>query len=494
MLVGIYKRKLLFFSVIGLLAYAGFQIPRINFELPQAAASITDFTNLYEETVDYNITIDVLKNGTAEVDGKKLPQGVTVKPDREELRYIVLNEPNQSYQNAVITLNLPKKINRLVVDPQVIAVHGANPESAELLDGKQVVYRASNITQTSTVTIAAAFPRGYFDLPASKVVSSSISSIPGLLWLILGLILPPAAAMIVLYMVLKADFRLSNEKAEGELKNPPADLAPALVEALVRGRVGPRTIMATIVDLSERGYIRIFNTGRDFVVYRNKISRLDASNLKIYEKTLLEKIFLPRQNKAASLDVEARIGRHLFSRKVALFYLQIYDEAESMGYFSVFPPRLHLKYRLAGIATFFWGLIGYVFFAILAPDPKFVLFFWVSLIFFGILIVNFAPRLTTLTPKGHQMRKYWLQFKNFLDDDSLLAGSNLLYENYLSYSIALGVEAGWSARFAKTNFMPPKWYGHTQTINGVESFAGTLLPVIDFIADSLNASNEPLVK
>ena len=494
MIVGIYKRKLLFFSVIGLLVYAGIKIPQIDIQLPQAAASLVGYESYYDQTTDYDIEININKDGTAESEGKQLPEGVAVKSDREELRYIILDQPDQNYESVQITLNLPKKINRLVVDPQIIAVHGATPDGASLVDGKKIVYRALNVGESATVTIVAAFPRGYFDLSASKIVSSSISSIPGLIWLVLGLVLPPIAAFILIYMSFKADFRLKREKVIGEIAQPPAKLSPALVESIITGHVGPRTIMATLVDLSRRGYIRIFNTGRDFVIYKNQTSPADIANLKIYEKTLLEKIFLPRQNKAGSLDVEARIARHLFSRKVALFYLQVYDEAESLGYFTVSPPQVHLKYRLAGIATFFWGLIGYAFFAILAPDPKFVLFFWISLIIFGILIVNFAPRLTTLSGQGNEIRLQWLKFRNFLNKNEALAATTEEYEKYLPYSIAMGVEAGWSARFIRENFTPPQWYGFTHEINGIEGFATSLLPVIDYIADSLNASNEPLVR
>lgn len=494
MLVGIYKRKLVFFLCIGLLIFAAVKIAQIDFSRPEVTASIVDYASYYEKTPDLTITIDVANNGTAESDGQKLPEGVTVKSDREELRYLVMDQPYQSYESVEIILNLPKKINRLVSDPQIIAVHGASPDGAVLEDGKRIVYRALNVGQTSTVTIVAPLPRGYFDLPASKIVSSSLSSIPGLIWLILGLVLPPIAAFVLVYMVLKSNYRLSRGGVQGQLNAPPAKISAALVEAIVNGKVGPRTIMATLVDLSRRGYIRIFNTGKDFVIYRNRVTNRDFANLKIYEKTLLEKIFLPSQQKAASMDVEARIARHLFSRKVALFYLQVYDEAESLGYFTVSPPKIHLQYRLAGIATFFWGLIGYAFFAILAPDPKFVLFFWVSLILFGILIVNFAPKITTLSLKGQKARLDWLKFKNFMSDRNPLAASIETYEDYLPYSISLGVEADWSGRFARENFMPPKWYGYTKEINGIENFAGSFLPVIDYIADSLHASNEPLVR
>jgi len=252
--------------------------------------------------------------------------------------------------------------------------------------------------------------------------------------------------------------------------------------------------MATLVDLAERGYIGIYNRGDDFVIYKKPTDRLKQARLKAFERILIEEMFLPKQKRIGSFDIEARAARHLFSRKIALVYLSIYDEAQSRGYFSQSPAKIHLKYRLAGIIFFFLGLVGYGIFALFSPDPKFVLFFWLSLIVFGILIVNFAPRLTSYTPRGKVIRERWLRFKNFLAQERLIKESDELFEEYLPFAIALGVEAAWAARFIETNFRKPNWYDFSAPLSGVENFTKSFLPVIDYIAETLNLSSEPLVK
>ena len=194
------------------------------------------------------------------------------------------------------------------------------------------------------------------------------------------------------------------------------------------------------------------------------------------------------------MDVEARAARHLFSRKIALFNLAVYREAQSYGFFDALPAKIHLRFRLLGIATFFAGLIGYILSAFLAPDPKFVLILWASLILMGIIIVNLSPRLTSYAKRGIAQREKWLEFKNFLSRREPFAGKPGSFEFYLPYAIALGCEADWAARFALSNFVKPSWYDYPDKIEGVENFAKSFLPITEFVGKTLNFVNEPLVK
>jgi len=158
------------------------------------------------------------------------------------------------------------------------------------------------------------------------------------------------------------------------------------------------------------------------------------------------------------------------------------------------PAKIHLRYRLTGIATFFLGLIGYIFFAVFSFEPKFVLLFWISLVLLGILIINLAPRLTIYSKRGESAFEDWQRFKNFLSQNGSFQGDLRDFERYLSYAIAMGCEREWAARFAETRFSSPIWYDSITRIEGVDTFIKTLIPVIDFIANSLNISSEPLVR
>jgi len=434
------------------------------------------------------------KDGSVSIADNKIAEAVKPYSNMDELRYVVLNQPVAMYSDVTIILNLPKNINRLVEDPRIIAVHGASPVSAELLDN-QIVYKAQNVGQSATVTIVAQFPKGYVDLPAGKKIAGIINNnIPGIVWLVGGIVLPLLSAIIVLQMIFKGNFQLKRKEVEGERNTAPENLSPAVVSAIVDGRVSARTIIATLVDLARRDYIELYNRGDDFVVYLNPITPASAAELKQYEIVLLNKIFLPRQKQVGSMDVEARIARHLFSRKIALFYMEVYNEAVSLGYFAKSPAVLHLRYRLIGIGTFFAGLFGYLLFAIYAPDPKFVLFFWITLILFGVWIVNLAPRLTEFTSRGQTLRTEWLKFRNNLIKDETMGVQSKMFEQYLPYALAMDCEAQWAARFSNTSFTEPPWYDYVGSVPGIENFTKSLNSVVDNIGNSLNRANEPLVR
>jgi hypothetical protein len=208
----------------------------------------------------------------------------------------------------------------------------------------------------------------------------------------------------------------------------------------------------------------------------------------------MDKIFLPKQKKVDNVDVEERIARHIFSRKIALVFLDIYNDGGHLGFFKDNPFYIHLKFRMIGILTFFVGLLGYIIFAVFYPDPKFVLFLWIALIIFGMTIVNLAPSLTGFSEKGKSERDEWVKFRNFLAEPSLIEGYDDYFERYLPYAIAMGVEAEWAARFASANFIMPKWYDYYGELAGIENFARSFLPVLQILSNELTASSDPLVR
>ena len=92
------------------------------------------------------------------------------------------------------------------------------------------------------------------------------------------------------------------------------------------------------------------------------------------------------------------------------------------------------------------------------------------------------------------MRKQILQFKNFLSKDEVFLGDEEVFEKYLPYAVALGVETAWAGRFARINFSRPEWFDATDSVEGIDGFARSFLPIIDYISTTLSLSSEPLVK
>lgn len=499
MLVGIYPRKLFLFLFIGLLAFGGLKISRLNFanlkSIGRVSADAEESDNQSLKIGQFLLQIDLNRDGSAIINGKNVKEVIKPLDDVDELRYIVLRQPRDTYSTAEVIVKLPDaQLKRLAKDPQTIAVHGASPISAQLA-GDTITYKAENVGDSATMTITATFPKGYFSLPASAEIGRSVGSIPPITWVFLGLVLPPIALVVVFSMLFGSRFQLRGKKVDGEISKLPVKTSPALVSIMTHGRVTAHTIMATLVDLANRGFVDIYNRGDDFIIYKRSANESnDSKTLKNYEKLLLDKIFLPKQKSVESEDVEERMARHLFSRKIAQIFLEVYEEGVNQGYFLDSPAKIHLKYRMIGIATFFLGLIGYLIFAISAQDPKFVLFFWLALTVIGVVIVNLAPTLTGFSPKGEQVREQWLRLRNFLSAPKVLEGYDNLFEQYFPYAIAMDCEIEWAARFSSSNFIMPKWYDFTGQLNGVENFAKSFLPILDYLGKNLSSSSDPLVR
>ncbi|OQA52431.1 MAG: hypothetical protein BWY43_00498 [candidate division WS2 bacterium ADurb.Bin280] len=506
MIVGIYHRKLIFFSLLATLSFFAFnyrdnllarQTIEADVDSVQADtifASPQDNYNISAISGEYLLSIDLLENGSIKILNREIKEGIKPRKDYDELRYIVLDKKFEYYSKAKIVVNLPKPIIRLQEDPQIIAVHGATASGAKITeDGMAIEYYAKDVNPNSTVTIVGYFPKGYFKLPVTKVVSGGIESVSPIAWLSIITILVVVSAIILAFMSSKRKkgIPLDLKEATDVL---PATIPPAVVSVLIEGRVGSRAIMATLIDLARRGFIDIYNRGSDFVIYKKETSAQQRATLLEFEEILLDKIFLPSQKIADSQDVEERASRHLFSRKIALTYLDIYKYASDLGFFAQPPARLHLKYRVFGILVFFVGLAGYILYALFGDEPKFLLLLWLVLIAEGMMIIKTAPLITNYTPMGRQSIVNWVRFRNFLSQNEPFRGSEDKFSEYLPYAVALGVESSWSARFIQANFILPKWYDAIVKIDSVEGFAKSLIPIIDYIADTFDVSSEPLVR
>lgn len=506
MLIGIYPRKLLFFAIVFALVFSAVRYQSMIGERQTVEASVeagadtvfastSDNYNISDTPGSFILNITLLRDGSVEVGNKKVEEAIRARENYDELRYIILDKPSEYFNYVKILINLPLPITKFAEEPQIIAVHGATPGDVTLQkNGTQLEYTATGVGSSSTVTITAYFPKGYFNLPASEVVKNGIESIPAYAWLAFAIGLPLLAMFLILHMFTKKGLGDVASEVKTPKDTPPANLPPAVVSAVIFGKVGPRAIMATLIDLAQRGFIDIYNRGTDFIVYKKVIDPKLSTSLLPYESTLLEKIFLPSQKVADTDDIEYRASRHLFSRKVALIYLGIYDYASSLGYFSEVPAKLHLKYRIVGILTFFTGLAGYVLFMFFGSGTNVVLFLWLTLVILGMVIIRLAPSITNYTSKGRQSVIDWLSFRKFMVQEDVFRGDVEVFESYLPYAVALGVESSWSARFIESSFVLPKWYGAIARIDGIENFAKSLLPIMDYIADTLNVSSEPLVK
>ncbi|MXX24259.1 MAG: DUF2207 domain-containing protein [Caldilineaceae bacterium SB0668_bin_21] len=282
----------------------------------------------------------------------------------------------------------------------------------------------------------------------------------GLLFLLGG----PAALYLLWY-------RLGRDKpvdmVADYLPEPPSDLAPGVVGTLLDEQADMQDIVATLVDLAQRKVVSITedNTGksrsaRDFI-YRYENRKLPVSS---FEKHLLHSLFRGRS------DVRLSDLRHRFHRQVPALKRALYSEVIAQGFFARSPEKVRKQYAVLGIILFVLaGLAGrglYTMFGGLTAAAALPGIGLAATAFGFLLLSRFMPRKTT---RGSRLAAHWQAFKRYLRDIdrySDLEEKKELWDRWLPYAIAFGLDKQYIRKFEKVKAPAPGWYIPSPTLYG----------------------------
>ncbi|MFI5116474.1 MAG: DUF2207 domain-containing protein [Terriglobales bacterium] len=305
---------------------------------------------------------------------------------------------------------------------------------------------------------------------------------------------------------------------------PPDKLTPGECGALLENTVAVRSITATIVDLSVKGYLAIAqeNDGsapaskdhKNYVFHMLK-GPSEWQHLKPHEQAVLRAIFIPTNPLRMLSDAMSQLQNaggnpalaSAFSRvqaattaspelralsgagddppqsAVALmdlqnhFYLHlgriresVFDALVADGYYENRPDRVRLLYIAKGVVVGTGMAVAGVLLAAATGAAPFPLV--LAGILTGVIIVVCGRLLSSRTIAGTRTLAKVLGFKDFLervekDHIQRLEGTPDLFEKYLPYAMALHVEKKWSQAFGGVSVPPPQWY---QRKHGVDFF------------------------
>lgn len=487
------KKKFFFFVLFFLVAAAVFW----GWQARSQSQAAVLYDGSYGEAIPNMVKNDIVisKNGQVKIDGKAKNNTFRYYKDYDEFSLIAFNNPNQFVDSYTATVHIPEAVSESDIRQIIYAVHGVGDNHYSMFDSTTFLYEAREISPGSTLTIVLRLPKGLVEAPFLKALTIALQDLTIRAWLYLAVALP-ALTLIILIFIYWRHRSEQNIFANAQLSRVPDKLPPALAGVVIDGSVGPREIAATLIDLASRGYIFIINNGKgEFNFGKRRFTNLEATpGLSDFEKALLSKIFLPEAYKSTVNDVEMRIGRHIFSRKVADFYVGIYDLAMQNGYFVKNPAGVHLTYKFTGIILFFLSFLGFVYGAVSHLDPKYALVFWLGGMLASGLIIRLAPFMPTLTSKGIEKAREWMAFREYLSRKDSIAGGEVLegkLNQFLPYAIVLGVEVDWIKRFSKEPFAVPDWYESAQTYTTIEDFASSLFPIIGYVSKHLAKSHDP---
>jgi uncharacterized membrane protein len=246
---------------------------------------------------------------------------------------------------------------------------------------------------------------------------------------------------------------------------PPEQMTPAELGTLVDGKPDMRDITATLVDLAVRGYVHIAETQTEGVfglfsskeyTFTLRKDRSDWTPLQPHERDLLDAMFAGRGSSVSLSDLKNRFYKHLPGLRNELYGRLVKD-----GYYTGRPDRVRLAYIIGGIVLGFGiALASSAVMTALGMQPVAGIF---AGILSGLVVVLFGWFMPSRTPRGTRELEKVLGFREFLER---VEGDRLertvktpeMFEKYLPYAMALGVEDNWARAFEGIYTQPPSWY------------------------------------
>ncbi|MFH1047876.1 MAG: DUF2207 domain-containing protein [Patescibacteria group bacterium] len=273
---------------------------------------------------------------------------------------------------------------------------------------------------------------------------------------------------------------------------PPDKLTPAEVGVLMDEQANIRDVSAVIVDLAVRGYLKIVELPKIFLLkqdYEFQLVRADfakRTELLRHEQEILSILFTEShtlqwdkliQNISVnrklkfefssvsrqSVNLSLLVKRHAFHRELSKINNQLYDLIVERGYFYVNPETVRQKYRLIG--GLLAGLCGFSGMEMLViGDSKVFLtgLIMAALAVSGIIIVIFGRAMPKKTEAGVRAFEHAKGFREYLEKAEKYRlqwqEKENVFEKYLPYAMVFGVAHKWSEAFKNIDMAPPEWY------------------------------------
>jgi hypothetical protein len=274
-----------------------------------------------------------------------------------------------------------------------------------------------------------------------------------------GLLVGGLVAVVVLWYVRGRD--PATPMVAEYITEPPDDLPPGAAGTLLDETVHHEDVVATLLGLARHGAIRIHEVQPDKGKRRPRVdyeievvdpsqaaSRLEADLLKVLFNGT------PAPGTRAMLrDVKARFDAH-----EPVIRHDLYQEMVDRKYFRRSPDDTRRRWRLLS-----WGgLIGSVVIGVIltALTDAFALLPTVAAVVVWIVMLRMSRSMPQKTPHGAEAAARWRAFRTYLrsiDRYENLQEARGLFDRYLSYAVAFGLEKQWLTTFAAAGAAAPAW-------------------------------------
>jgi hypothetical protein len=278
---------------------------------------------------------------------------------------------------------------------------------------------------------------------------------------------------------------------------PPRGLSPAEAGTLLDNSADLRDITATLVDLAVRGHLRIEEReankflglvfGREYTL-RRLGPPADAAELAPHERRMLDGIFAGRGDLVELSDLKEE-----FYTAIPGIRTGIFDRLLGRGFYHARPDSVRTRWIVAavvlgGLTAIGGGAMAAGF--LMTPVP----FIVAGVLVAGILLF-FSLVMPARTEAGTRALEHVLGFEEFLrrvESEHLkriIIGHPELFDRYLPFAMAFGVERKWARAFEGIYTQPPTWFvGPSMMHFNVTGFSANLAHLSTTAGSTLTSS------
>lgn len=266
---------------------------------------------------------------------------------------------------------------------------------------------------------------------------------------------------------------------DNELQSaPPSGLTPAELSLLLEGSLSQRALIAELLHLAIRGYLkitRVFNgVSDDYQLTQLQDPRSAVSN---YQQSLLSIIF------ATGSELSLTSVGPILSDNLSVISDQLNRSLSDKGH--LVKNILHVKVICLLLGLFL--MVG----GSLLVTVQFQGQFWglVASAVVGISVITATLLIPRVTRQGRLCRHKIISFKNFLLSaaESSNQKNQIQFETYLPYSVVLGVEQDWAYQYKGVFLNPATWLSDSTIIQNYNS-----LLLVDTVDSFVHASENYL--
>jgi len=375
--------------------------------------------------------------------------------DHDELRWVAGEKWRGDTQRTTLFMQVPPDLAGTVRTQAYLRGRGLLPVRPSDSGPDRVWFEvAGPIKHDEALLLDAVLPKGELQEP-------SVGRRLG--WFVSAntiVLLPFATLAVMLLLRSLKKLPTTPEYVVAARYEPPSGLTPAEVGLLIDDRLDPRDVTATFLDLAIRGYIRLEPCAPDSgVAFKGHDFRLislrskdDWYTLPLHERTLLFHTFYGGEwTKLSSLTLR-------FYSIVPIMRRHIVQLLRRKGMYWT-DPDYASSARIALLLMFFGAALVIQLLGIFSFASSWLL----SVLSVGasaLIVYYFGRGLTSKTLRGLRTFEQILGFQHFLDAverDRLERLPAELFEKWLPYAMALGVEHHWARNFEGVATAPPEW-------------------------------------